>query len=72
MRFLNKSHHRETYSLDHMQLVSIDGKISFIQYRDGPYLPTLRILHKCIYLVLITCILMSAFRSRNDEQGTSR
>jgi PUA domain protein len=34
---------------DNITLISVDGEILFYNQRDGPYFPTLRLLHKCRY-----------------------
>ena len=32
---------------NHVQLVAVGGQILFFNERDGPFFPTLRLLHKC-------------------------
>lgn len=34
-------------SRDHIELVVVKGELLFFKQRDGPYLPTLKLLHKC-------------------------
>lgn len=34
-------------SQDHIQLVIVNKEILFYNYHDGPFYPTLRVLHKC-------------------------
>ena len=34
-------------SRDHIELVAVKGELLFFKQRDGPYLPTLKLLHKC-------------------------
>ena len=36
-------------SRDHIELVVVKGELLFFKQRDGPYLPTLKLLHKCAY-----------------------
>ena len=34
-------------SRDHLSIYALHGEPLFFQHNDGPYLPTLRLLHKC-------------------------
>ena len=36
-------------SHDHIEIMSSQGELLFFRQRDGPYIPTLRLLHKCGY-----------------------
>ena len=36
-------------SHDHIEVMSSQGELLFFRQRDGPYIPTLRLLHKCGY-----------------------
>ena len=34
-------------SREHIELIMVKGEFVFFKQRDGPYLPTLKLLHKC-------------------------
>lgn len=34
-------------SHEHIEILSVRGELLFFKQRDGPYIPTLRLLHKC-------------------------
>ena len=45
---LNKAHSRAScLSANHLNLVVVNNQVLFFNIRDGPYFPTLRILHNC-------------------------
>lgn len=61
---------------DYISLVSVDGVILFFNQRDGPYFPTLKLLHKCtsriVFLKRISfTVSVSLYRSDNDEAPSS-
>merc|ERR1712070_608108 len=35
----------ETKCKDHLKLIGVDGKVLFVQHRDGPYIPHLKLVH---------------------------
>lgn len=35
------------FSRDHIELIVVKGELVFFKQRDGPYIPTLKLLHKC-------------------------
>ena len=35
------------HSRDHIEVVAVKNEMLFFKQRDGPYMPTLRLLHKC-------------------------
>ncbi len=35
------------FSRDHIELMVVKGEFVFFKQRDGPYIPTLKLLHKC-------------------------
>lgn len=39
-------------SHDHIEIMSSQGELLFFRQRDGPYIPTLRLLHKCGYFLV--------------------
>lgn len=34
-------------SHEHIEILTVKGELLFFKQRDGPYIPTLRLLHKC-------------------------
>lgn len=43
-------------SANHINAIAVNKEILFFQERDGPFVPTLRLLHKCtIIFVITTC-----------------
>ena len=40
-------HHYGPNSRDHLSIYALHGEPLFFQHFDGPYFPTLRLLHKC-------------------------
>ncbi len=34
---------------DYMEFLVVNGEIYFFRYRNGPFLPTLRLVHKCTF-----------------------
>ncbi len=37
------------HSHEHVEILVIKNELLFFKQRDGPYIPTLRLLHKCMY-----------------------
>lgn len=37
------------YSHEHIEVLVVKNELVFFKQRDGPYIPTLRLLHKCVY-----------------------
>ena len=44
---LRTDSHTLHHSKDKLTFVIVDNEILFFRQRDGPYYPTLRVLHKC-------------------------
>ena len=40
--------------VDHIQLIAVNQQILFFQEREGPFYPTIRLLHKCIIYIHVT------------------
>ena len=40
-------------SREHISIYTLHGEPLFFQHFDGPFFPTLRLLHKCTYLPLL-------------------
>ena len=46
-----------TISRDHIELIVVKGELLFFKQRDGPYIPTLKLLHKCkSYMYSQACV----------------
>ena len=41
------THTHTHYSHEHIEILVVKNELLFFRQRDGPYLPTLRLLHKC-------------------------
>ncbi len=39
---------------NHITIIVMNGQPLFFQIRDGPYLPTLKLLHKCLFLFFLS------------------
>ncbi len=39
-----------SHSHEHVEILVIKNELLFFKQRDGPYVPTLRLLHKCTYV----------------------
>ena len=50
-----------SHSHEHVEILVIKNELLFFKQRDGPYVPTLRLLHKCTYAYTST---RAAFRGR--------
>lgn len=37
------------FSKEHIEVLSVKSELVFFRQRDGPWIPTLRLLHKCKY-----------------------
>lgn len=35
------------YSHEHIEILTVNGELLFFRQREGPFYPTLRLLHKC-------------------------
>lgn len=42
-------YYKTKYSNDHIQVIALGDTPLFYNERDGPFFPTLRLLHQCIY-----------------------
>lgn len=43
-----------SYSHEHIEILTVNGELLFFRQREGPFYPTLRLLHKCKILLLQT------------------
>lgn len=39
--------HHPTHSHEHIEILTVNGELLFFRQREGPFYPTLRLLHKC-------------------------
>ena len=44
----------DEFSRDHISILALHGEPLFFQHFDGPYYPTLKILHRCEYFSFST------------------
>ena len=50
------THTHTLYSHEHIEILVVKNELLFFRQRDGPYLPTLRLLHKCEFVVFCSGI----------------
>jgi len=50
-------------SPNHVNLIVVENEVLFFNERNETYYPTLRLLHKCIYLSIYLAIVFYPFRS---------
>ena len=48
---------------NHIQLVTVNDEILFFNERDGPFFPTLKLLHKCEDSMILFCLSLCHCRS---------
>jgi len=48
--------HGKSCSHDHIELLAVKGELLFFRQRDGPYMPCLKLLHKCMPQPTLMCV----------------
>ena len=54
-------------SRDHIELIVVKGELLFFKQRDGPYIPTLKLLHKCELLTFNMCSVYSIDKTADPD-----
>jgi hypothetical protein len=56
-------------SQDHIQLICVNQEVLFFNQRDGPFYPTLKLLHKCPSLILPPDLPLRSRSGRPEHDG---